>query len=124
VSTVTPVPEDDLIRRYEAAQAELREGTDKFPRLVMQEVTDDDETYWTLYCPRCEHSVGDGDLYAISPAEHWAPNEYLEDDAFDRHRVTFDSSERPDLEETLYYQHGDLPGHAVSLPDGWKEDWS
>jgi hypothetical protein len=124
VTAVTPVPGDALITAYEAAQMELRDATDSFPRLAEETVTDDGETYLALRCPRCGNIVSDGDLFAISPAEHWAPNDYPDDDAFDHQRVTFDSSERPDLEETLYYQHGDSPGHAVSLPEGWSEDWT
>jgi hypothetical protein len=121
---VTPVPEDAVIEAYDAAQTAVRDVTDHFPRLVEEEVTDDGETYMALRCPRCEGLISDGDLFAISPAEHWGPNDYPDDDAFDHHRVTFDSSESPDLEETLYYRHGDYPGHAVSLPEGWSEDWS
>lgn len=113
---------DALIAALGAAQSAVRAHT--FPALVEEEVTDDGETFMALRCPRCDGIVSDGDLFAISPAEHWAPNEYPDDDSFDHHRIYFDSEERPDLEETLYYSHGDTPGHAVSLPDGWAEDWT
>ena len=119
---VESVPQDALIEAYDRAQSELREASESFPRLVVDTVTDDGETYMALRCPRCGLTVDDGELYAISPAEHWGPNDYVDDNAFDHQIVTFDSSERPDLEETLYYMHGDN-GHAVSLPDGWTEDW-
>jgi hypothetical protein len=120
--TATDTTGDALIAALAAAQTAVRNHT--FPQLIEEEVTDDGETYMALRCPRCDYLVDDGDLYAISPAEHWAPNEYPGDDAFDHRRLTFDSGERPDLEETLYYNHGDGPGHAVSLPAGWSEDWT
>lgn len=113
---------EELIDVYATTQTLIR-GTE-FPALAEEEVTDDGETYMALRCPVCEHLVDDGNLFAISPAEHWAPNDYPGDDAFDHGRVTFDSSDRPDLEETLYYSHGDSPGHPVTLPSGWSEDWT
>lgn len=118
---LTPLPGDSLIALHEKIQEAIR-AVD-FPQLVEEEVTDDGETYMALRCPRCDSIVSDGDLSAVSPAEQWAPNEYPDDDAFDHRRLTFDGSDRPDLEETLYYKHGD-PGHAVSLPDGWTENWT
>lgn len=120
--TVPRVPADALIAQYDAVQAELRDAV--FPRLEVEEVTDDGETFMALRCPRCDGIISDGTLFAVSPSEHWGPNDYPDDDAFDHSRITFDSSERPDLEETLYYLHGDNPGHAVSLPEGWREDWT
>jgi hypothetical protein len=120
-----PVPhitEDDFITEYETAQAMLRKVT--FPALVEEDVTDGGETFKALRCPRCGELIDEGELFAVSPAEHWAPNSYPDDDAFDHRHITFDPSERADLEPTLYYQHGDLPGHAVSLPDGWTETWT
>lgn len=121
---VTPVPQDALIEAYDRAQMELRDASESFPALFVDEVYDDGESYSALRCPRCDSIVDEGELFAVSPAEHWGPNDYVDDDAFDHRRVTFDSSERPELEETLYYRHGDNPGHAVSLPEGWTEDWS
>ena len=122
MTIIKPVPEDALIEAYDVAQSALRNAA--FPALVVEEVTDDDETYMALRCPRCGNLIDDGTLAAISPAESWDYNEYPDDDAFDHQRVTFVQDERPDLEETLYYMHGDTPGHAVSLPDGWTETWS
>lgn len=121
---VTKEPIDELIAAYEAAQRAVRGASHQAPALVEEEVTDDGETYMALRCPRCSGLVDEGGLFAVSPAEHWAPNDYPDDDSFDHHRITFDSSDRPDLEETLYYKHGDGDGHAVSLPDGWSEDWT
>lgn len=120
--SVKPVPADILIGVYGHAQAALRAAV--FPALVVEEVTDDGETFMALRCPRCDGIVSDAGLVAVSPAESWDYSEEIDDDAFDRHRVTFVQDERPNLEETLYYMHGDLPGHAVSLPDGWTEDWT
>lgn len=120
--TVERVPEDDLITAYEYAQTNLRDAV--FPQLIVDHVVDDGEEYAALRCPRCGELIGDGDLFAVSPAEQWGPNDYPDDDSFDHRRVQFDSSEFPELEPTLYYRHGDMPGHAVSLPDGWTEDWS
>lgn len=120
--TVPRVPEDALIAQYDELQTKLRAA--EFPALVAEEVTDDGETYMALRCPRCGHTIDDGMLVAVSPAESWDYSEELDDHAFDHQRVTFVQDERPDLEATLYYLHGDNPGHAVSLPDGWKEDWT
>ena len=117
-------PIDELIAAYEAAQRALRDASSGAPALVEEEVTDDGETYMALRCPRCGVLVDEGELFAVSPAEHWAPNDYPDDDAFDHQRITFDSSESPDLEETLYYKHGNSTGHAVALPEGWSEDWT
>ncbi len=122
VRLIDPAAEGDaLIAEYETAQAAVRGHV--FPRLIEDEVTDDGETYKALRCPRCGVLVNEGELFAVSPAEHWAPNEEPDDWAFDHQRVRFDASERPDLEPTLYYKHGDDFGHAVSLPEGWTEDW-
>lgn len=121
--SVNKEPIDELIAAYEAAQRALRDASSGAPALVEEEVTDDGETYMALRCPRCGELVVEVELFAVSPAEHWAPNDYPDDDAFDHRRITFDSSERPDLEETLYYKHGES-GHAVTLPEGWSEDWT
>lgn len=115
---IEKVEGDALIRIYETAQKMVREAV--FPALIEEEVTDDRETFMALRCPRCGQLVDE--LYAVSPAEAWSPSEDVDsDDAFDRRRITFDPSERPDLEETLYYKHDE---HAVALPDGWVEVWS
>jgi len=117
--TVERVPEDALIAAYDSAQAELRDA--EFPRLVVDEVIDDGETYLAVRCPRCGELVDEGELVAVSPAESWDYNDEIEpEDA----RVVFNQNGSPDLGETLYYLHGDNPGHAVSLPDGWTEDWT
>lgn len=116
---------DALIAAYEQAQAALRAHA--FPALEMETVTDDGETYEALRCPRCGILVdGPDDLYAVSPSEHWASAEVIDDAAFDYGRVRFGSDPNFDLEETLYYSHG-MPGtegsHAVSLPTTWREEW-
>lgn len=114
---------DQLIAEYESIQKAIRDYA--FPALLEEEVTDDGETFMALRCPRCDGLVTNaGDLFAISPAEHWAESDDIGDWQMDHQSITFDSSEHPDLESTLYYRHGDSPGHAVSLPDGWTEDWT
>jgi uncharacterized C2H2 Zn-finger protein len=119
--TVPRIPEDALIAIYEEAQENLRAAT--FPALIAEEVTDDDETYMALRCPRCGHLIEEGDLRAVSPAESWDYNEQIGDWEFDHQLVSFGRPDNPDLQDTLYITHGDSPGHGVSLPDGWKEDW-
>lgn len=120
MSTITRVPEDDLIDTYQAAKRALYDAT--FPALLIEEVTADGETYMALRCPRCERLVNAESLCAVSPAESWDYAEDIDDDSFDHQRVYFSQDERPDLEETLYYLHND--NHAVSLPEGWTEDWT
>lgn len=122
MTAVTPDAGDALIQAYADAQAALRAHS--FPALTPETVTDDGETYEALRCPRCGQIVEGPDLYAVSPAEHWAPGDVIDDRAFDYGRVMFDANERPYLEETLYYSHGEPgAGHAVSLPGTWREEW-
>jgi len=118
--TVPRVPEDALIAIYEAAKENLRRAA--FPALMVEQVTDDDETYIALRCPRCGDLIEEGDLRAVSPAESWDYNEQIEEDT---RWVSFGQPDSPDLEDTLYITHGDIKGlaHGVSLPDGWTETW-
>jgi hypothetical protein len=120
--TVEQIPEDEAILVLERAMDDLR--ATKFPELIEVEVEDDGDKYKALRCPRCQSLVDAGELWAISPAESWDSNDEIDDDAFDHRRVYFDRGDDPDLDETLYYRHGDSPGHAVSLPEGWVEQWS
>lgn len=116
---------DALIEAYYAAQNDLRGHA--FPALNPETVTDDGETYEALRCPRCGGLVDADALYAVSPAEHWAPAEEIGDWELDHGVITFERGENPDLDETLYYSHG-MPGqddsHAVSLPNNWTENWT
>jgi uncharacterized C2H2 Zn-finger protein len=118
---VDAVAGDKLITDYYLLQAEVRAF--RFPELLVEEVTDDGETFMALRCPRCRDLVtGEDELKAVSPAEHWAYAwEPTGDVVFDSQEITFERGDNPDLEETLYYQHND--DHAVSLPDGWTENW-
>ena len=116
--SVPRIPEDALIAQWEQLKEDLRAAT--FPALVVEQVTDDGETYTALRCPRCGRLIARGDLRAVSPAESWDYNEQIDGDI---PMVSFGQPDNPDLEETLYITHGDNPGHGVSLPDGWTEDW-
>jgi uncharacterized C2H2 Zn-finger protein len=116
--TVPRIPEDALIAIYEQAKEDLRAAT--FPALVVEQVVDDGETFTALRCPRCGHHIEEGDLRAVSPAESWDYNEQIDGDI---PMVSFGQPDNPDLDETLYITHGDSPGHGVSLPEGWTEDW-
>jgi len=118
MTRIKPVPEDALIQAYEDAKKNLAAAA--FPALMVEQVTDDDETYIALRCPRCGDLIEEGDLRAVSPAESWDYNEQIEEDT---RWVSFGQPDTPELEETLYITHGDGPGHGVSLPDGWREAW-
>lgn len=98
----------------------VREHT--FPRLEQVTVEDDGETYEALRCQVCDGIVSEDDLASVSVDEHWCYNEYVGDSALDYRQVTFDSDIDRDLGETVFYLHND--DHAVSLPEGWTEDWS
>lgn len=118
--SVPRVPEDALIAQIAATEIALRDAV--FPRLVEDEVTDDGETFKALRCPRCYSIVSEGELFAHGIGWTQEGNEDLGDWQFDHRRVSFGQPDRPDT-STVYYTHGDNPGHGVSLPEGWKEDW-
>jgi hypothetical protein len=121
VSAVEPHSNDDLIAQIRDAELELRDA--EFPMLEVEEVTDDGETYMALRCPRCGDLIDSEELFAHGIGWTAESNEYLGDWQFDHQRVSFGEPDQPDT-ETLYYTHGDNPGHAVSLPEGWGADWS
>lgn len=110
---VPTIPEDEELLRYERAQADLR--ATKFPALV--EVEHGDAIL--LKCPRCEEILSDEEVYAVSPAEDWAT---LDGYSPSRRIAFFYTEGHPELGETLYYKHGDNPGHAISLPEKWTEE--
>lgn len=113
-------PGDALIEQREELEAKIR--STQFPELVEEEVTDDGETYMALRCPRCGLLVDDTNLAAVDEATRWTYSEGTDDDAFNHRRVTFFTDSTGDFGETIYYLHND--DHAVSLPDGWTENWS
>lgn len=119
MSNITPHPGDALIEKIAAMQADLEATT--FPELVEEEVTDDGETYMALRCPRCGLTVEAEDLNAVDVSERWSEaDDTYSDEVFDRCTITFTRGDNA-YGETLYYLH---TGHAVSLPDGWKESWA
>lgn len=92
----------------------------EFPALVVETVTDDGETYEAVRCPVCGSLVSDaGDIYAVDLAHRWSPIEFdVEHDDADV------SGGDTEVGVTLYYWHDTHPkGHAVSLPEGWTENW-
>lgn len=117
--SVPRVPEDALIAQIAATEIALRDAV--FPRLVEELVEDDGETFKALRCPRCGLIIDD-DLYAHGIGWTQEESEPMGDWQFDHERVSFGQSDQADT-STLYYMHGDAPGHGVSLPEGWKEDW-
>ena len=117
--SIQPHPSDKLIEQIGALFDQIRSSD--FPALIPEWVEDDGETFPALRCPRCGYLVESDDFYAVSFAEHWTSANDLEGDAtHERSRIYFSNDEIPELEDTLYYRHDD---HAVSLPDGWREDW-
>lgn len=111
-------PIDTMIERYEALAAEITATV--APRLVVEEVTDDGETYMGLRCPRCGTLADEDNLAAVDQSTRWNYADAPDDDSFDHQRLTFNGAD-DEHGETLYYLHND--SHAVSLPDGWTEDW-
>lgn len=110
---------DALIAEYERLENAVRQTV--FPRLFVDEVEDDGETSMGLRCPRCGTLATADNLAAVDRSTRWNYASEPDDDAFDHRRITF-NGEGDDHEETLYYLHND--SHAVSLPDGWTEDWT
>lgn len=117
--TIETHPGDALIAEYERLENLIRQAT--FPQLEVEEVTDGGETYMALRCPRCGGLADDGNLAAVDRSMRWNYADAPDDDSFDHRRLTFNSADH-EAEETLYYLHND--DHAVSLPDGWTEDWT
>lgn len=119
--TDTLDPEGDaLLAAWEIAEDKVRQHT--FPRLVVERVTDDGETFDALRCPRCGSLVdAQDDLYAIDVSIRANSTSDIGDDTFEHHRVSFDAGDYSDYGETMNYLHGD---HPVSLPEGFTEDWS
>lgn len=110
---------DKLIERLGALYKEIRAA--QFPRLMVETVTDDGETFEALRCPRCQGLVDADDLYAVSPAESWDHAYDVDSDAAIENRtVTFYAPGGAEWGDTLYYLHHD---HAVTLPEGWQEEW-
>lgn len=118
--TVDIHPIDALIDRYYALAEEIRNT--EAPRLIVEEVTDDGETFTALRCPRCGTLAGYDNLAAVDQSTRWNYADAPDDDSFDHERLFFDGRERGDYGSTLYYLHND--DHAVSLPDGWMEEWA
>lgn len=122
MTDIIPVPGDVIIRVLGNIEKNLKEA--EFPRLTEEEITDDGETYMALRCPRCGGSISEGgELFAHGVGWTQEENEPLGEWDFDHGTVSFGQPDRPDT-ETLYYTHGDSPGHAVSLPEGWTENWT
>lgn len=112
-------PIDTLIARYEALAEEIRHA--EAPRLTVEEVTDDGETFMALRCPRCGTLADYDNLAAVDQSTRWNYADAPDDDSFDHERLFFDSADH-EAGETLYYLHDD--DHAVSLPEGWTEEWA
>lgn len=110
---------DVLIRKWEALADEIRAA--EFPRLVVEEVTDDGETFVGLRCPRCGTLADYDNLAAVDQSVRWNYADTPDDDSFDHERLFFSQGDG-EYSETLYYLHND--DHAVSLPEGWTEEWA
>lgn len=111
------IPEDDLIAQLGTLFNKIR--ATEFPALVKERVTDDGETFDALRCPRCGNLVESEDLYAVDFSERWNNAGEIGDEDFVHGSVIFYPGDT-DYGSTLYYLHDD---HAVSLPDGWVEEW-
>lgn len=120
MSEITPIPGDALIIQWLNLPDEIR--AIDFPRLEVETVTDDGETYEALRCPRCGYLVETGELYAVDNSLRLAEAYEIGDEDFQHKSIVFDS-ENADAGATIFYQHG-YGGHAVSLPESWTEDWT
>lgn len=119
MTKITYHPGDALIAEYQALEEAIRRTA--FPALEVETVTDDGETYQALRCPRCGGQVNDANLAAVDQSTRWNYADWPDDDSFDHERLTFNQGDS-DFDSTLYYLHND--DHAVSLPDGWTEEWT
>lgn len=117
--SVKPCEGDALIARYFELEVEIRSA--QFPKLAVEEVTDGGETYMALRCPRCGSLATEDNLAAVDRALRWSYVHEPDDDSFDHQRLLFNGDGDGDYDATLYYLHNE--NHAVSLPEGWTEDW-
>jgi hypothetical protein len=106
-----------LIRNLGLAIEALRQHT--FPALLVVDADDDGETYQALRCPTCRELITDVEyeLFAVDWSMHQQPGT---DSSVENRYVSFEPEDH-DLDETLYYLHDQ---HPVSLPDGFREEWS
>lgn len=115
--SITKTEGDKLIEQWYALAEQIT--ATEFPRLEVEEVTDDGETYDALRCPRCGGLADEDSLAAVDQSIRW---NYAEGIDMDDEGVTFDGGGYSDYGSTLYYLHND--DHAVSLPEGWTEEWT
>lgn len=90
-----------------------------FPRLTVENVTDDGETFVALRCPVCGSLVTDEDLALIQVSERrFMADEIMEED-FIHERITFEAGGiRFGSSNLSYYLHDDRC--MVALPENWK----
>lgn len=110
----------ELVTLFHAVMTALPKAD--YPQLIEEQVTDDGETYDAVRCPVCGSLVSDSDdIYAVDVALRWTSAEFRTDYS----TVELDGGHDADYGDTLYYKHGDgKSSHAVSLPDGWTEEWA
>jgi uncharacterized C2H2 Zn-finger protein len=108
---------DKLIEQWYALAEKI--GRTAFPALRVEEITDDGETYDALRCPRCGDLVDGDELAAVDQSIRW---NYARPIDMDDKGMIFDGGGYSDYGHTLYYLHND--DHAVSLPEGWTEEWT
>ena len=110
----------ELVELHKAVEKQLPLAD--YPQLVVETVTEDGETFQAVRCPVCDSIVSHGGegLYAVDNALRWTSAEFdLEHEDVDL------NGENSNYGDTLYYWHATYSeGHAVSLPEGWTEDWS
>lgn len=120
MSTVKRHENDHLVETFRTIEHDLRMAT--FPELVEVTVEDDGETYKSLRCPRCRYLV-DGELFAVDASIRTNEVGALYEENMIHGRVDIHGDDT-DYGDTLYFLHGDDPGHPVALPDGWGADWA
>ena len=111
----------ELVELHKAVEKQLPLAD--YPQLVVETVTDDGETFQAVRCPVCKSIVSEGfsGLHAVDTALRWTEPEFdMDHDEVDLYGEDDDAP----WGETLYYWHEAYPkGHAVSLPEGWRENW-
>lgn len=115
-TSVDPVG-DRLIAEMDAVYDRIR--AHEFPALVVLDKPLREGRLLALRCPRCNTLVDADELRAVDIAERWTKADAIDDDNFESKRIAFTYDGHGDYGDTVYYRHDD---HAVSLPEGWREE--
>lgn len=111
----------DLVRQLDTIMGVVRSHA--FPALIASTARDDDdEKYLVATCPWCLGNALETGIVAVDYAPRETEAEDFDRYDLDQRTLWFDSSDRGDFEDTVYYKHASC-GRPVALPNGWREDW-